>query len=267
MILDLTPDELLTTTRSVRKRLDLDRPVERSVIEECIDLAIQAPTGSNAQGWQWVVVEDPSLKRQIADYYGRQLRPVHRHAGPVLRRGGPSGRATGRGQVVGYVPSRALPRGAGDGDPVPVGPRARRRAVVHAASYWGSILPAVWSFMLALRVARPRLGMDHVAPSARAARWPNCSASRSTACTQAGLFPVAYTKGTDFKPASRVPASEIIHWDTVAGREMVDCLLDETQSAGSDARFGMGQVDDELGQVGRERRTRPATQDGRPRRT
>ena len=75
MMLDLTPDELLSTTRSVRKRLDLERPVERFVIEECIDLAIQAPTGSNAQGWHWVVVEDADLKRQIADHYAASFDP------------------------------------------------------------------------------------------------------------------------------------------------------------------------------------------------
>ncbi|MFM8521928.1 MAG: nitroreductase family protein, partial [Acidimicrobiaceae bacterium] len=58
MKLNLTNDELLSTTRSVRKRLDFDRPVERAVVEECLNLALQAPTGSNSQGWHWIVVED-----------------------------------------------------------------------------------------------------------------------------------------------------------------------------------------------------------------
>ena len=71
--LNLTADEVLTTTRSVRKRLDFDRPVERAVLEECLEIAMQAPTGSNSQGWAWVVVEDADKKKAIADYYGKNF--------------------------------------------------------------------------------------------------------------------------------------------------------------------------------------------------
>ncbi|WP_235487813.1 nitroreductase family protein, partial [Frankia sp. AvcI1] len=70
-LLDLTPDEVLTTTRSVRRRLDLDRPVEPEVIEECLRIALQAPSGSNRQGWHWIVVTDPELRAGIAEYYRR----------------------------------------------------------------------------------------------------------------------------------------------------------------------------------------------------
>ena len=76
MELNLTADEVLTTTRSVRKRLDFDRPVEREVVERCLEIAMQAPTGSNRQGWHWVVVEDPATKEAIADVYRSQLRGV-----------------------------------------------------------------------------------------------------------------------------------------------------------------------------------------------
>ena len=69
MKLNLTNDELLSTTRSVRKRLDFDRPVERSIVEECLNLALQAPTGSNSQGWHWVVVEDAAKRKALADIY------------------------------------------------------------------------------------------------------------------------------------------------------------------------------------------------------
>src|SRR5262245_28969815 len=72
-MLDLTPDEMLTTTRAVRKRLDLARPVEPEVVRECIEIAVQAPSGSNSQGWHWVVVTDADLRGQIADYYGRNF--------------------------------------------------------------------------------------------------------------------------------------------------------------------------------------------------
>ena len=70
MRLGLDADGVLTTTRSVRKRLDLEKPVEREVVEECLDIALQAPTGSNAQGWQWVFITDPEKKKVIADFYG-----------------------------------------------------------------------------------------------------------------------------------------------------------------------------------------------------
>ncbi|OPE47052.1 nitroreductase family protein, partial [Mycolicibacterium diernhoferi] len=69
MTLNLTAEEVLTTTRSVRKRLDFDKPVPREVLLECLDIALQAPTGSNAQGWQWVFVEDPAKKKALADIY------------------------------------------------------------------------------------------------------------------------------------------------------------------------------------------------------
>ena len=69
MTLNLSVDDVLTTTRSVRKRLDLEKPVPREVLMECLDLALQAPTGSNAQGWQWVFVDDPEKKKALADIY------------------------------------------------------------------------------------------------------------------------------------------------------------------------------------------------------
>src|SRR4051812_21644918 len=74
-LLPLDPDQLLTTTRAVRKRLDLGRPVPREVVEECLQVALQAPTGSNAQGWRWVFVDDPDKKKGLADLYGRAFDP------------------------------------------------------------------------------------------------------------------------------------------------------------------------------------------------
>ena len=212
MNLDLTPDELLTTTRSVRKRLDLERPVERAVIEECIDMAIQAPTGSNAQGWHWVVVEDPELKRQIADHYAASFDPYIDMPGPSYVEADPRAErqdavkssATYLREHFHEVPAMVIPCQWGRvPDDAP--------SFMHA-SYWGSILPAVWSFMLALRSrglgsAWTTLHLPHEREVAELLGIPFAR------CTQAGLFPVAYTKGTDFKKASRVPAREIIHWD------------------------------------------------------
>ncbi|MDQ6697415.1 MAG: nitroreductase family protein [Actinomycetota bacterium] len=212
MILDLTPDELLTTTRSVRKRLDLERPVERSVIEECIDVAIQAPTGSNAQGWHWVVVEDAALKRQIADHYAASFDPYidmpgasYVDADPrAQRQDAVKSSATYLREHFHEVPAMVIPCQWGRlPDDAP--------SFAHA-SYWGSILPAVWSFMLALR-ARGLGSAWTTLHLPREREVADLLGIPFDQCTQAGLFPVAYTKGTDFKKASRVPASDIIHWD------------------------------------------------------
>jgi nitroreductase len=212
MMLDLTPDELLSTTRSVRKRLDLERPVERFVIEECIDLAIQAPTGSNAQGWHWVVVEDADLKRQIADHYAASFDPYidmpsasYVEADPrAQRQDAVKSSATYLRDHFHEVPAMVVPCQWGRlPDDAP--------SFAHA-SYWGSILPAVWSFMLALR-SRGLGSAWTTLHLPREREVADLLGIPFDQCTQAGLFPVAYTKGTDFKKASRVPASEIIHWD------------------------------------------------------
>lgn len=213
MTLDLTPDELLTTTRSVRKRLDLERPVERTAVTECIDIALQAPTGSNAQGWHWVVVEDPDKKQRIADVYGRNFDPYSEAAAASpYPEGDPraerapfvSESATYLRQHMHEVPLLVIPCQWGR---VP----ADAPSFVHA-SFWGSVLPAAWSFMLALRSRG--LGSAwttlHLPNEEEVADLLGIPFDR---CTQAGLFPVAYTKGTDFKPASRLPAADVTHWD------------------------------------------------------
>ena len=94
-----TADRLLTTTRSVRKRLDLERPVPPELIEACIDIAIQAPTGSNAQGWHFLVVTDPVKKREIAGYYAKAFmayRKLLEDAPPRWEEGDPRGKQESR---------------------------------------------------------------------------------------------------------------------------------------------------------------------------
>jgi nitroreductase len=211
MNLGLSADQVLTTTRSVRKRLDFDRPVERSVVEECIRIALQAPTGSNTQGWQWLVIEDPALKKQVADHYGANFdRYVDRPDRPVYADDDPR---TLRGEAV--RASAVHLRENFHRAPFLVIPCALGRVdgadAFVQASYWGSILPAVWSFMLALRErglgsAWTTLHLPDEKDVARLLGIPDD-------VTQAGLFPVAYTKGTDFKEASRLPAAQLIHWD------------------------------------------------------
>ncbi len=212
--LGLSAYEVLTTTRSVRKRLDLTRPVERNVIVDCIDIAQQAPTGSNSQMWHWVVVTEPELKAKLAELYSITANPYLAAAadGPGFKEGDlRAARADAVQSSAAYlnehfaeVPAMVIPCQWGR---LPDGADN-----TSAAGFYGSILPAVWSFMLALR--SKGLGSAwttlHLPQEREAAELLGIPYER---CTQVGLFPVAYTIGTDFKPAQRIPAAELIHWN------------------------------------------------------
>jgi nitroreductase len=211
MNLNLSSDEVLTTTRAVRKRLDLERPVEREVLLECLDIALQAPTGSNSQAWQWVFVEDPAKKKVIADYYGANF---DKYVGSVpspypeddprsLQREGVTASAIYLREHFHEVPVMLIPLLEG---------RPGRDGGTQAG-FWGSILPSVWSFMLALRSRG--LGSAwttlHLSNESEVAELLGIPAKTYS---QAGLFPIAYTKGTDFKPAARLPVEGVVHFDT-----------------------------------------------------
>jgi len=214
--LDLSADEVLSTTRAVRKRLDFDRPVPESVLRECLELALQAPSGSNAQGWRFVVVTDPERKRALGDLY-RQAFDIYEglegvNAATVYR--GPDqdrieqqqrvmGSARYLAERMGEVPAMLIPcmPGRGDGQP----------NVVASASY-GSILPAVWSFMLAAR--NRGLGTSwttlHLMFEQQAAEILGIPFE---SWSQVALVSVGYTQGTDFKPATREPLDTVVAWD------------------------------------------------------
>lgn len=199
-------DELLSTTRAVRKRLDLSRPVERDVILECLQLAVQAPTASNGQDWRWMIVTDADKRAAIADIYNSAGAEYLAHAARTAE--DPQTRRV-------YASAAALTSTLAD-VPVHVIPCIERRldggSLVAAASAWASIIPAAWSFLLALRSR----GLGSV--------WTTLHLSKERevaellgipdTVTQVALFPVAYTIGTDFKPATRPPVETITSWNT-----------------------------------------------------
>ena len=212
MHLGLSADEVLTTTRAVRKRLDFERPVEREVIMECLEIALQAPTGSNRQGWQWVFVTDPDKKQALRDIYAERFAAYRNMPRPTYDEG--DVRAERADKVV---DSASYLADHFHEAPVLLIPCLEGRpadGVAGSAGYWGSLLPAVWSFMLALRergigtawttLHLPNGGDEQ---AARILGIPHDKYS------QAGLFPIAYTQGTDFKLAKRLPAEEVSHWD------------------------------------------------------
>lgn len=217
MNLGLTADEVLTTTRSVRKRLDLTRDVPHEVLVECVEIATQAPTGGNQQGWSFVFVRDADKKRALAEMYARHFDPyAASRPEPPFPEGDPrraqmervAASAQHLRDHLHEVPVMCIPLIAGRLDGLPVFP---------AASAWGSILPAVWSFMLALRErglgsAWTTLHLPSEREAAELLGIPYDS------WTQAGLFPVAYTIGTDFAPASRRSVAKLVHVDTFGNR-------------------------------------------------
>ena len=212
MALNLSVDEVLTTTRSVRKRLDLEKPVSREILMECLELALQAPTGSNSQGWQWVFVEDADKKKALADIYRSNATPYLKQPKPEYgdmrdeRRPFVADSAKYLNEHFHEVPVMLVPCLEGRPDGEPAG---------RSASFWGSLLPAVWSFMLALRSrglgsawTTLHLVGDGEKQAADVLGIPFDDYS------QGGLFPIAYTKGTDFKPAKRLPAEQLTHWNS-----------------------------------------------------
>jgi nitroreductase len=179
---------------------------------ECLDLALQAPTGSNAQGWQFLFVEDPAKKKALADIYRATGTPYLDMPAPV--------RGDMRDAQMDSVLSSAkylnanlekapvflIPCLEGRPDGAPAGMQA---------SYWGSLIPAVWSFMLALRSR----GLGSAYTTLHLIGDGEKQAAEILGIpfdqyTQGGLWPIAYTKGTDFKPAKRLPAEQLTHWNT-----------------------------------------------------
>ena len=201
-------DKLLTTTRSVRKRLDLTRPVPREVVLECLGIATQAPSGGNSQPWRWLVVEDADVRKRLGELYSRSHDPymqAQREAVESLGRTAQMSTIMDSSQYlsdhIAEVPVfvipcllQRLPDGAG---------------VFETSGFYGSILPAVWNFMLALRSrglgsAYTTLHLAFEQEAAEILGIPDT-------VTQTALIPVAYYTGSDFKQARRRPVEEVTY--------------------------------------------------------
>lgn len=213
-------DHVLTTTRAVRRRLDLGRPVERELIESCIDIAIQAPTALNGETWHFVVITEPSQRAAVAQIY-RRAGEGHRSGVLPLDSYLSSLRAEKPDDCRFAVQQRMFSSGAHlvrhmqdvpvlilacvEGRVENAGPGAQ-------ASLYGSIFPAVWSLMLAFRArgigsVMTTQHIEHFEQDmARVVELPD-------GITQVALLAVAYFTGSDFRPAKRAPARERIHWD------------------------------------------------------
>ena len=207
--LPLTPDQLLTTTRSVRKRLDLTRDVPIDLVRECLEVALQAPSGSNRQGWHWMVITDENSRLMIGNYYRQAVASYLKSSGSaatlfaddqernaVQRRVGDS--VAYLGEHMGEVPVLVIPC-----------VRAPRLSAGSQAGLWGSLLPAAWSYMLAARArglgtAWTTLHLRHETEISELLGIP-------TDIRQGALIPTAYYTGDTFRPAPRQPLDDVLH--------------------------------------------------------
>lgn len=215
MHLNLSADDVLTTTRAVRKRLDLDRPVDPALVRECLEIALQAPTGSNRQLWHFVVVTDRGKIQALGDLY-RRATTLAKQQNSVLGRIEPSDRdfydkQTARvldsagylGEIIDRVPGVLIPCVEGNFAELEGAP---------LFSLAGSIIQAAWSFMLAARNrgigtvwTTVHLTLESEAAELVGIPYPSVS--------QVALIPFGHTVGTDFKAARREPLDRVLHWD------------------------------------------------------
>ena len=201
-------DRLLTTTRAVRKRLDLQRPVEAEVILECLGIAVQAPSGSNAQRWRWMVITDPEKKRVIGDLYRKSFEVYIAPRAATIQPGDTASikmtdSATYLADHMGQVPVLVLPT---------VLDRPPEGTVEGQAGFWGGILPAVWNFQLALRSRG--LGSAWTTLHLNYEREVGELLGIPETVTQAALLPVAYYTGEGFSVAPRRPIEEVTYWNS-----------------------------------------------------
>ena len=216
MTLNLSADEVLTTTRAVRKRLDLGRPVDHAAIRECLEIALQAPTGSNRQVWHFVVVTDPAMIQRLAELY-RRATVMAKQQVSVLGRIEPSNKefydaqtervyesAGYLGEIIDRVPGMLIPCVEGN------------FAELQGAALFslaGSVMQAAWSFMLAARNrgigtvwTTVHLALEQEVAELLGIPYP--------AFSQVALIQFGYTIGTNFKQATREPLDRVLHWDT-----------------------------------------------------
>jgi len=204
---------VLTTTRSVRKRLDFDRPVPRELLLECLEVAVQAPTGSNSQGWQFVFITDPEKKKVIGDLYRKSWYAYSSSRGPRyapldLRRAQLPAVASSAQYLADRmheIPAMVIPCIEGRVDT----PGATNQDI---AGLYGSIMPAAWSFLLAAR-DRGLVGAWtslHLKYEREVADLLGIAYDQYT---QVALLTIGFSTGGEFKPAKRIPQEDIVHWE------------------------------------------------------
>lgn len=210
MKLNLTVDEVLSTTRTVRRRLDVTKPVPRVLLEECLELALQAPNGANRNEWRWIIVDDRDMVAKLAAEY---------RAAMGVYQDGRQGIAALTDEVPGGDAIAASAQALADklhlmpAILIPLMPgRPEGKSLPEQSPMWGSILQAVWSFLLALRERGLGSAWTTVA-SRRERQIAELLGIPHDRYTQVGMFPIAYTIGTEFKRVYRKPVSDVLTYN------------------------------------------------------
>lgn len=208
-------DHLLLTTKQIRKRMDMSRPVERQILLECIDIASRAPMGSNVERNKWLIVDDPDLKMAIAELYRKNAEPYFAQSGDV-----PADDVAGRvvssarylSDEMHNVPAMVIPLRLDRVEGWPSG---------DVSGWYGSVLPGVWSFQMALRSRGigscwTTLHLGSEAEVGELLGIPNT-------VTQVAMLPVGYYTGDTFSVTKRRPAADITFinkWGEKAGEDL-----------------------------------------------
>jgi len=209
-------DRLLSTTRAVRKRLDLERDVPRELVLDCVRVSTQAPAGGNYQKWRWVIVDDPDKKLVIADAYRRSYAPYIEAQKTAVAEKAPDNSTLGKimsssdylAQILEQVPVLAVPCSLGDPADGGADPQG----------WWGSVIPAVWSYMLAARARG--LGTAWTTLHLRYAAEVGEALGIPSTVTQLACIPTAYYTGDTFRTAERKPAEQVTYWNSWKNTEM-----------------------------------------------
>jgi nitroreductase len=216
-----TVDHLLTTTRSVRKRLDFTRPIDSAIIERCIEIATQAPSASNTQRWHFLIVTEAEQRRRVAEQYQRSFALYIEAQREQDERDRANRADPYAAQMVRVRESALYLSDHMHEAPVLIIPclegRVENGSQPSQAGFYGSIIPAAWSLMLALRARG--IGSAWTTLHLRYEQEVAQILSIPADVTQAALLPVAYFKGADFKPARRKPIGDRLHWDRWNGKQ------------------------------------------------
>ena len=215
-------DHVLTTTRSVKKRLDFSRPVDPEAIQRCIEIALQSPTGVNSQGWYFLVVTDPDKRLALGEVYRRAMRDYVEFQNQQPPQYPTDSLRAGQWQRmldasmylnehVHEAPVHIIPCINTRVKDYPLLFQSPTPSSFYHASLYGSILPAAWSLMLALRArglgsAWTTVHLVYEKEAAEILDIPDT-------ILQAALLPVAHFTGDDFRPAKRLPVEEVTYWN------------------------------------------------------
>lgn len=203
-------DHLLLTTKQVRKRMDMESSVPREVLLECIDIASRAPMGSNLERNKWLIVEDRDLITKIAEHYRRLAEPYLAAAeGAEGRQGRVISSAQYLAERMHEVPAMVIPLRLDRTEELATGDRS---------GWYGSVLPGVWSFQMALRSRG--IGSCWTTLHLGAEAEVGELLGIPDTVTQVALLPVGYYTGDTFSVTKRKPAAEITfidQWGQTAG--------------------------------------------------